>query len=81
MLCHEALINIDNYSLTNTTHSSLSIDYQTFGCKSSKSQSTCFVAVAFNVYKSAMYRFCAEIPGPRAAGVTQITTYLSTVLQ
>ena len=62
---------------THTTHYSLftGSDFWWAG----KSQSTCFV-VAFNVYKSAMFRFCAEIPGPRA-GVSKITTYLSTVRQ
>ena len=78
MLCHEALINIVKLFNTNTLFAMY--NDQTF-VGTVKSQSTCFVAVAFNVYKSAMYRFCAEIPGPRAAGVTQITTYLSTVLQ
>ena len=78
MLCHEALINIVKLLIDKHNTLFAMCNDQTFV---GKSQSTCFVAVAFNVYKSAMYRFCAEIPGPRAVGVTQITTYLSTVLQ
>lgn len=40
-------------------------------------QSTCFTVGVLCVYKSAMYRFCAEKlrAGPRARVVSQITTY------